>query len=47
MDFVPILRALESIAYDGYVGLECLRLSGPADIALPEALRILRDGARA
>lgn len=44
VDFAPILRALETIRYDGYVGLECLRLSGPADAALPAALRVLRAG---
>lgn len=44
VDFAPILQALEAIRYDGYVGLECLRLSGAADVALPAALSFLRAG---
>jgi len=43
VDFAPILGALEAMRYDGYVGLECLRLSGPADTALPAALRVLQQ----
>lgn len=41
--FAPLFAALARIAYEGYCSIECARLSGPAEEALPRAVGFLRS----
>jgi len=48
LDFITPFSALQDIAYDGYVSIECFSLAGPRiegdpAVALPETVRFLRD----
>jgi sugar phosphate isomerase/epimerase len=47
IDFGEIFAALARVGYDGYVSLECARLSGSAEVALPAAAAFLRERMRA
>lgn len=42
LDFKPGFRALKEIGYDGWIEVECRRLSGPAGRVLPASVNHLR-----
>jgi sugar phosphate isomerase/epimerase len=43
LDFRTPFAALKAIGYQGYLAIECSRLSGAPDTALPATVRFLRD----
>lgn len=43
LDFRTPFAALKALGYQGYLAIECSRLSGDAETALPATVRFLRD----